>query len=112
MPCSTGNSVPDGCVVMAMKPLAAAPAGAASSSELLQILPMIRSAGKPTFCAVFSATGFITPQPRRMTQSGLIRRMFSHCDCCSLPGCGTSSSVSSKPYLSARVCSTSLVSLP
>ncbi|MOA21063.1 hypothetical protein D3C78_1415410 [compost metagenome] len=104
--------MPDGWVVIEMKPLAAAPAGAASSSELLQMLPMMRLAGKPTFCAVFSATGFITPQPRRITQSGFSRRMFSHCDCCSLPGCGTSSRVSAKPYLSARVLRTSLVSLP
>ena len=44
-----------------------------SSSAPLHHTPTICVAGKPTRAASFSAVGFITPQPRRMTQSGLYR---------------------------------------
>jgi hypothetical protein len=68
--------------------------------------------GKPTFAAALSEVGFITPQPRRITQSGRIWRTCNHCDCCSLPGCGTAMCVIWKPYFFAWASSTGMVSLP
>ena len=76
---------------------AAPSAASVSISEPAHQLPTILSRGKPTFCAVLSAVAFITPQPQRITQSGWYWRICSHCDCCSLPGCGTGIIFSSKP---------------
>ncbi|MCY1381682.1 hypothetical protein D9M69_696170 [compost metagenome] len=83
-----------------------------SSSEPAHHTPSIFSRGKPLRCAVLMATEFITPQPHRITWSGLAWRICSHCDCCSLPGGATAILISSKPCCLASSSSTGKGSLP